>query len=321
VTVEPATLIIDRQRHASVRSRIATAAVQAAIRPLVRAVGPTIRSDLLRRAAKLEELLAHIRPPRGTHTEAVAFPDFGAEWVHGAGVPRPRDRVILYLHGGGWCCCGLNTHRSMTSRISAAAGIPALSVDYRMAPAVPFEAEVEDCLTAYRWLLDRGTEARNITIMGDSAGGYLTFATALRAREDGLPMPAALVGLSGCFDLELTGKQAHENATLDPVGALPLLQCVLESFAGHLDVSDPSVSPVRADLAGLPQTLLVASSTEVLYWDSEELARRLARAGVPCTLQTWEHQLHVFQALGHLVPESRASIADIGAFVRAALQP
>jgi acetyl esterase/lipase len=313
---EPAILVIDRRSHASVRSRIATAAVQAAIRPLVRAMGPTIGSDLLERLAKLERLHAHIRPPRGTHTEAVAFENFGAEWVHGAGVPPPRDRVILYLHGGGWCCCGLNTHRSMTSRISAAAGIPALSVDFRMVPAVPFEEVVEDCLTAYRWLLDRGTEARNITIMGDSSGGYLTFATALRAREDGLPMPAALVALSGCFDLDLTGKQAHENAKLDPVG-LALFQCVLESFAGHLDASDPSVSPVRADLSGLPQTLLVVSSAEVLYWDSEELARRLAGAGVPCTLQTWEHQLHVFQVLGRLVPESRASIADIGTFVRA----
>jgi hypothetical protein len=201
VMAAPATLVIDRRRHASVRSRIATAAVQTAVRPLIRAVGPAIGDDLLERAARFERLLGRIRPPRGTHTEAVAFEDFGAEWVHGAGVARPRDRVILYLHGGGWLCCGLNTHRALTSRISAAAGIPALSVDYRMAPAVPFEEEVEDCLTAYRWLLERSTEARDITIMGDSAGGYLTLATALRARADGLPMPAALVALSGCFDL------------------------------------------------------------------------------------------------------------------------
>ncbi|MDT7694365.1 MAG: epsilon-lactone hydrolase [Pseudonocardiales bacterium] len=318
-TAGPATLVIDRWRHASVRSRIATAAVQTAVRPLIRAVGPAI-GDLLDRAARFERLLGFVRPPRGTHTEAVAFEDFGAEWVHGAGVARPRDRVILYLHGGGWLCCGLNTHRALTSRISAAAGIPALSVDYRMVPAVPFEEEVEDCLTAYRWLLERGTEARDITIMGDSAGGYLTFATALRARADGLPMPAALVGISGCFDLDLTGKQAHENAKRDPVGALAVLQLVLESFAGHLDTSDPAVSPVRADLSGLPPTLLVASSAEVLYCDSEDLARRLARAGVPCTLQTWERQLHVFQAFGRLLPESRASIADIGAFVRASSQ-
>ncbi|MDT7565053.1 MAG: hypothetical protein QOG76_3677, partial [Pseudonocardiales bacterium] len=93
VTAGPATLVIDRRRHASVRSRIATAAVQTAVRPLIRAVGPAI-GDLLERASSFERLLGFVRPPRGTHTEAVAFEDFGAEWIHGAGVARPRDRVI-----------------------------------------------------------------------------------------------------------------------------------------------------------------------------------------------------------------------------------
>lgn len=322
MTVEPTTLVIDRRGTASLRSRLVAAGVRTALRPyLARLSSRPFGPAALERAARIDELAARARPPRGTHCESVRLDGFRAEWVHGPRVPRSRRRVILYLHGGGWVSCGLNTHRRMIAWISAAAGVPAFSVDYRMIPAVAFEEEVEDCLTAYRGLLERGTEPRDIVIMGDSAGGYLTFATALRARQDGLPMPAALVALSPALDMDLTAKLAHANVRLDPSAAMPLMQRLVEAFAGHLDATDPSVSPVRADLAGLPPVLLTAGSTEILYCDSEEMAKRLALAGVPVTLQVWDRQLHVFQMFGPLLPESRAAIAEIGAFVRAAYEP
>lgn len=316
---QPTTLVIDRRGAASIRSRVIAAGVRKVLGPyLTKAARVPLGDEALRRAARLDRLAARSRPPKGTRTERVRFDGFRAEWVHGPGVPASRDKVILYLHGGGWICCGLNTHRRMISWFSAAAGVPALSVDYRMIPVVPFEAEVEDCFTAYRSLLDRGIAPEDIVIMGDSAGGYLSFATALRARQEGLPNPAALVALSPMLDMDLTSKLAHANAKLDPSAPMPLLERLVEAFLGHLDTTDPSVSPVRADLAGLPPVLLTAGSTEVLYCDSEEMARRLALAGVPCTFQIWDRQLHVFQMFGPLLPESRAAIAEIGDFVREA---
>ncbi|HEU5029827.1 MAG TPA: alpha/beta hydrolase [Spirillospora sp.] len=317
----PTTLVIERHGTASLRSRAVSAGIRRFLRPrLAQAAALPFDDRALRRAAALDRLAARAPAPRRVRTEKVRFDGFGAEWVRGPGASSARDRVILYLHGGGWVCCGLNTHRRMIASFSAAAGVPALSVDYRMIPAVPFEREVEDCLTAYRWLLDeRGVDPANIVIMGDSAGGHLTFATALRARAEGLPMPAALVALSPMLDMDLTDKLAHANMGLDPSDPGVLLEKLVEAFLGHLDLKDPAVSPVRADLAGLPPVLLTAGSTELLYCDSELMARRLAEAGVPATLQVWDRQIHVFQMFGPLLPESRAAVAGLGRFVRDAL--
>ncbi|MGK5555837.1 alpha/beta hydrolase [Actinomadura kijaniata] len=317
---QPTTLVIDRRGTASLRSRAVSAGVRRLLQPrLARYASAPLDETALRRAAAIDRMAARGRPPRGTHCRRIRFDGFAAEWVHGPGVGRDRSRVILYLHGGGWICCGLNTHRRMVAHFSAAAGVPALSVDYRMVPQVRFEQEVDDCVTAYRWLLeDRGVPPGNIVIMGDSAGGYLTFATALRARDEGLPQPAALAALSPMLDMDLTAKLAHANVDLDPSAPGPLLERLVEGILGHLDPADPKVSPVRADLAGLPPTLLTAGSTELLYCDSEVMARRLAEAGVPVTLQVWDRQLHVFQMFGSFLPESRAAIAELGAFVRRA---
>jgi epsilon-lactone hydrolase len=317
----PATLVIERHGTASLRSRAVSAGVRRLVRPrLAGFAGRPFDERALRRAAAIDRLAGRAGTPRRIRVEKVAFDGFGAEWVRGPGASPERDKVILYLHGGGWISCGLNTHRRMIASFGAASGVPALSVDYRMIPAVPFEREVEDCAAAYRWLLeDRGTDPAHIVIMGDSAGGHLTFATALRARDEGLPMPAALVALSPMLDMDLTSKLAHANMRLDPSDPGALLERLVEEHLGHLDLTDPAVSPVRADLAGLPPVLLTAGSTELLYCDSELMAHRLAEAGVPVTLQVWDRQLHVFQMFGPYLPESRAAIAALGAFVRDAL--
>ncbi|MEU5879830.1 alpha/beta hydrolase [Spirillospora sp. NPDC047279] len=321
MSTRPATLVIERHGSASLRSRAVAAGVRTLLRPrLAKWAELPFDERALRRAAEFDRLARRMRPPRGTRTERVRFDGFRAEWVHGPRVGGARDKVILYLHGGGWVSCGLNTHRRMISWFTTAAGVPALSVDYRMIPAVPFEEEVEDCLTAYRWLLeDRGVAPENIVIMGDSAGGHLTFATALRARDEGLPPPAALVALSPALDLDLTDKLAHANIKLDPAAPGPLLERLADAICRDLDRSDPAVSPLRADLSGLPPTLLFAGSTEVLYCDSEAMAHRLAEAGVPTVLRVYDRQLHVFQLFGPLLPESRDAIVELGTFVRQAL--
>jgi acetyl esterase/lipase len=312
--------VIDRQHSRSVRSRVVTAALHRATNRFMRKLtSAPLGSESAARLAKFDQVAGKVRPPRGTRLEAVTVEGLAAQWVHGAGVTTSRDRVILYLHGGGWLFGGLNSHRALTSRISAASGVPGLALDYRMVPDVPFDQEIEDCVSGYRWLLDEGIGPENIVIMGDSAGGYLTIATALRARDHGLPVPAALVGISGVYDMGTASKAAHANAERDPTGSLAALEWISEAVLGGLDPSDPKVSPIHADLAGLPPTLLTASASEIIYCDSEDLARLLVAAGVPCTLHVWNGQAHVFQALGPLIPEAKRAIADIGEFVRGAI--
>ncbi|MGI8334616.1 alpha/beta hydrolase [Actinomadura scrupuli] len=322
----PATLVIERNGGASWRSRALGAGVGAVVRRRanrVKARTGTVAGfgpDDLRRLAALDRLAGYAPLPRGTHVERVRLDGFGAEWVHGTGVGPDRDHgIMLYFHGGAWVTCGLNTHRRLVSRLSAAAGVPALSVDYRMVPAVPFEAEVEDCLTSYEWLLDQGVRPQDVVVAGDSAGGYMSFAMTLLARERGLPLPAGIVALSPMLDMDLTAKLEHRNARLDPTAPMEVLELLVEFLLPGADLADPRISPIQADLRGLPPALISASSTEILYCDAERMAHRLAAAGVPCTLKVWDRQLHVFQALGPLLPESRAAIAELGAFTAATL--
>lgn len=315
----PTTLVIERNGRASWRSRALAAGIGAVVRP--RLAKTSLGPKEMRRLAALDAWAGRYgRPPRGTYVKPVRLDGFGAEWVHGPGVPGGRrDRVMLYFHGGAWITCGLNTHRRMISRFSAAAGLPALSVDYRMVPQVPFEGEVEDCLTAYRWLLDQGVGPENVVVAGDSAGGYMSFAMPLLARERGLPMPAAIIALSPMVDMDLTAKRAHANAKLDPTGPLAALEVMIPVLLSDADPTDPRISPIYADLTGLPPVLICAGSTELLYCDAELMAQRLAAAGVACTLKVWDRQLHVFQMFGALLPESREAIAQLGDFAREAL--
>ncbi|MFY1621072.1 alpha/beta hydrolase, partial [Micromonospora sp. WMMD736] len=215
-----------------------------------------------------------------------------------------------------WVFGGLNSHRGLTSRVSSASGMPVLALQYRMVPSVSLEQEVQDCLRGYKWLLEQGLKASNIVVMGDSAGGYLTLATALRIRSLRLPMPAALVGISGVYDMSSAARAAHPNAARDRGGFLAGLDWLLKVVLGDLDSSDPAVSPMRAELSGLPPTLLTASSSEIVFCDSERLASQLASAGVPCELQVWVGQPHVFQLLAPVIPEASRSISEIGHFVR-----
>jgi acetyl esterase/lipase len=173
-----------------------------------------------------------------------------------------------------------------------------------MVPEVSFAAEVDDGAAVYRQLLADGVPAGDVVLCGDSAGAQLAFAVALRAREDGLPRPAALVGLSGCYDLDFTEKLARSDG-------VRALGTDLAAGPGHVDLTDPLLSPLRADLTGMPPTLLTTGSDEFTRPDSEEMVRRLAAAGVPCTLQLWDRQPHMFRAFPWLL-EAGASLTRIG---------
>ena len=312
-------LTTERWRRPSVRARTINRLLERTSRRYVRKLTGDLTPELTAGFARIDPMCAAIRAPRATRTESVVIDEFSGEWVHGEGVTSRRDGAILYVHGGGWMFGGLNSHRALISRLSATSGLPALALNYRMHPTVSLVQEVEDCLAGYRWLLDRGVSPDRIVLMGDSAGGHLAVTAALRARSEKLATPAALVGISGVYDLDPGGKREHPNAKRDPAGFMGGLTWLIETVGKGLDTSAAHLSPVRADLQGLPPTLLVVSGSEIVYSDSERLSRELAAAGVPCHLHVWDGQPHVFPMLAPLIPEARLAIAQIGRFVRNAV--
>ncbi|WP_254900329.1 alpha/beta hydrolase [Rhodococcus sp. 1168] len=256
---------------------------------------------------------------KGAQCNRIMLADCYAEWIRAEGVRN--DNVVLYLHGGAFICCGLNTHRRLTSRVSQYVDAPVLSVDYRMMPRNPIAHAVEDGVDGYRFLLDSGYRPDQIFIAGDSAGGYLAFMVALALQTLDLPMPAGIFTMSPLTDLDPTNKLDHENASkcaIFPPNAVPSLTALADKVDARIVVEGqqgPRVSPVDADLRGLPPVLIQAGSAEIVLADAELMMERLGSAGVDCELQVWADQVHVFQVADFL-PESHRALQRIGDFVR-----
>jgi acetyl esterase/lipase len=267
----------------------------------------------------MEKLMGPLPLPEGITTEAVEANGVPCEWTTASGADP--DRILLYLHGGGYVVGSVNTHRSQVAGYSLASGVRALSVDYRLAPEHPHPAAVEDAAAAYRWLLDQGIEARRIAVAGDSAGGGLTAAALLALRDAGDPLPACGVMISPWLDMEGSGASVTTGANSDPlVGKEELLQ-MAEVYLGGLDPRTPLASPLYAELAGLPPLLIHVGTAEILLDDARRFASRAREAGVDVSLKEWEDMIHVFQAFAMLLPEGQQSVNEIGAFIREHLRP
>jgi acetyl esterase/lipase len=186
-------------------------------------------------------------------------------------------------------------------------------------PYEPINESVADGVDGFRWLLDQGYLAENITIAGDSAGGYLAFSVARAVIDKGWGRPSGVVALSPLLDFDPTGKKAHRNANrcqTFPVHAVAKLGDVTLRLDTRRGITAKRVDPVNMPLADMPPALIHVGSREVLMADAELMANRLVSAGVPCDLQVWEKQVHVFQAAASWVPEARLAIEEIGTFVR-----
>jgi monoterpene epsilon-lactone hydrolase len=238
-----------------------------------------------------------------------------AEWqiVPGA----IEERVLLYLHGGGWILGSPNSHRLLTVALGQATKMHVLSVDYRLAPEHPYPAPLEDCTAVYNGLLSTGIEPENIIVAGDSAGGSLTLTTLIKLRDEGIPLPAGAVGLSPSTDITFSDVSYFVNGETDPILAdIGLFWWIVAYLAGAAP-GDPLVSPLFADLKGLPPLLFQVSTCEMLYSDSTRFVDKAKAAGVDVRLETWDDMLHVFHDFGlHELPEAKEAIAHIGEFVQ-----
>ncbi len=270
--------------------------------------------ELSQQRLLFERITSQFPALEGMRCDPVQIDGLAAEWIAPPGASR--DRVIHYLHGGGYCIGSLASHRALIARLAAACGARALAVEYRLAPEHPFPAAIEDAAAAYRWLLASGIDPSRIVIAGDSGGGGLAVATLLALRDAGDPLPAAAVCMSPWLDLACQGPSIVINAGADLVVTRAWLETLAAAYLAGADARAPLASPVYADLTGLPPTLLQVGSTEILLDDATRFARRAQAAGVSVTLDIWQGMFHFWQAFAAELPEGRQAIDRIGAFVR-----
>jgi acetyl esterase/lipase len=237
-----------------------------------------------------------------------------AEWSRTPGAAG--DAALLYLHGGGYVIGSIASHRHLASELGRAAGVPALAIDYRMAPESPFPAAVDDALAAYRWLLDQGIAAGRIAVAGDSAGGGLAVALLLAIKAAHLPQPACAVPISPWVDMAATGGSMESKAASDPMVQRQALLDWAGLYLGCTAATHPLASPIHADLAGIAPMLIQVGSEETLLDDSITLAARAGHAQVPVTLEIAPEMIHVWHFFHPMLADARRAIADAGAFMR-----
>ena len=251
--------------------------------------------------------------PAGVAIERADLDGLGAEWA----IPQGAEDapVVLYFHGGGYLIGSSVSHRHLTSRLALASNSRVLSVDYALAPEQPFPAAVNDGLKAYRWLLDNGHAPERIAMGGDSAGGGLTVATLLAARDAGLPMPAGAVLISPWTDLTCATGSYVSCADLDPMIDAAGIRDTAAAYLNGADARHPLASPNFADLTGLPPMLIHVGTDEVLLDDARDLEKRARAARVEAELEVWDGMIHVWHAFYQMLPEGERALDRLGDYI------
>ena len=276
------------------------------------AVSPSIQET---RAGFDQMMQAFIPPlPSDVRCQPVDAGGVRAEWIE---TPESlRERVVLWLHGGGYILGSLPSYRELASRVARAARARCLVIDYRLAPEHPFPAAIQDATAAYRWLLRQDVPPRRLVIAGDSAGGGLTLGTLVALRASGDPLPAAAVCLSPLTDLEATGSSV--KTADDPLlaGGPNAILGMSHAYVQNGSLRDPRASPLHADFAGFPPLLIQVGTREALLDDSTRVAERARDAGVQVSLEKGDGLIHVWPLFAPRAPESIAALASLGGFVQ-----
>jgi len=264
--------------------------------------------------------------PEGITATPVNIPGLpdglNAEWIHAEGdapAPAAGAKAIFYPHGGGYVSGNCVDHRMHVAKFVRDAGIPALLYDYRLAPEHPFPAAVEDTLTAYRWLLEQGVSAQDTIIVGESAGGGLCLCSLVAIRDEKLPLPVAGVALSPWTDLTRSGESYKTNARRD-ISTLGSWDVWGPYYIGGSDPHHPWMSPVFADLHGLPPVMLQVGTHEILLDDSLTFAEKAKAAGVDVTLSVHAGMVHCFALFAPMFPEATLAWNEVIDYIRARMR-
>ncbi len=258
--------------------------------------------------------------PEDVVTRPTRIGAIAAEWIQ-TPTSDPARR-LLYLHGGGYLAGGLDSHRALVVAIARASNCSVLVPAYRLAPEHPFPAAVEDAALAYQYLRGHGPDGSasvgdaRVFIAGDSAGGGLTLACMLHARDAGVPLPDAAVTMSAYTDCALSGESMTTRVEVDPVIGTKMIPEAVAMYLNGADPREPLASPLYGDPAGFPPILMQVGDAELLRDDTVRFAEQARQRGVEITLEVWPEMIHVWQLFAGVFPEAQAAIDRVGAFLR-----
>lgn len=260
------------------------------------------------------ESIRAYKMPKGILSEEVLIQGIRGEWLRP--VAARHGGILLYLHGGAYVTCSIKTHRALAANLALAAETVTFIIDYRLAPEHPFPAAVDDAYAVYT-AIQLAHPKTPIAVAGDSAGGGLTMALAMRIRDEELHAPAALALLSPWTDLTLGNLTHNAKASVDPFFPdTNVLSEAANAYAGGRDLKTPLISPLFADLSRLPPTLIHVGEREVLLDDSRILAHRMTAQGSSAELKVYSGMWHVWQAFAGQFCEADQSVSEIGEFLR-----
>jgi len=251
--------------------------------------------------------------PKDVVIERFKIGNVPAEWISVPGVNE--EKVFYNLFGGGYIMGTLKSRRIIPYHISRAAQIRCLNIEYRLAPEYPFPAALDDSIESYKWLISEGFDPKKIIIGGESAGGGLAIAILLKLKELQIPLPAAGVLMSPWADLTGSGESIIRNQKFEPLIKDGLVN-MAKLYAQKEPLNSPLISPVFADLKGLPPLLIQAGGIEALVDDSNKLAERAKKDGVKVKLEVYENMTHVFQNFGEELSESRKAFESVNEFIQ-----
>ncbi len=272
---------------------------------------PTLR-------AAFEETMKNVPVPDDVEQRPLALGGVDAIEVTIPGADA--SKVVLYFHGGVYAIGSASAAVPLVAEIVRRTGVRAISVDYRLAPEHPFPAAVDDARATYEGLLELGVDPGNVALAGESAGGGLAMAVLVGLRDDGLPLPCCAFLMSPYVDLTLSGDTLLRKESTDPILTPAGLRLRVPDYVGDADAADPLISPVFADLQGIPPLLIQVGSHEILLSDATTLATRAATADVRVTLDATPGVPHVFQGFAAVLDEGDAALDRAATFLREHLQ-
>jgi monoterpene epsilon-lactone hydrolase len=270
------------------------------------------KGSIEQRRSEFQTALAQFQPAGDVICQAVDAGGVPAEWITAPGAQQ--EKVIYYLHGGGYTMGSIGTHREVVSRLSRAAGARALLIDYRLAPENRFPAALEDAKAGYRWLLSIGVKPSHLVIAGESAGGGLTVATLITLRDSHVPLPAAGICMSPWVDMECLGNSMVTKSSIDPQVRQDDLKMNAEAYLGEADARTPLAAPIYGNLKGLPPLLIQVGTAEILFDDATRLAERARLDGVDVVFEPWEEMIHMWHMMP-MLPEGNQAIERIAEFI------
>jgi len=259
----------------------------------------------------------YAKVPKGITIKEQLIEGLKSEWL----IPKENnpEKVILYVHGGGYVSGSCNDHRSLISKFALNTGVTCLIYEYRLAPENPFPAALDDSVKVYQWILSIGFEPENIVIAGESAGGGLCLATLLALKAQNISLPAAAVAISPWTDLSCS---SESYSTKNKVSAAPLNSWTVFSkyYAGDKDVTSPFISPLFGDLKGLPPIFINSAVDDELFEDGEKFYLKARKAGVDITFRAGTGMVHCYPLLAPMFQEATEAMDEIVDFIKSHLK-